>query len=876
MEFHGVDSAEAVKQLGSNENYGLSAKEAEKRLQKYGRNEIRQKKRRGILYKFFSQFKDFMIIILLISAFVSFMVSFIGGDKEYYDFIIILTIVFCNGIIGTVQEYKAEKAIDALKNITSPTAVVVRGGKKVTLDSRNVVVGDLVIVKAGDVTPADIRLIETVELSEEESSLTGESLPAEKEENELAAPNAPLAERKNMLFCGCGITSGHGKGIVTATGMDTQIGKVAAMLEAEDSPETPLQKKLNKAGKVLGIGVVGICIIIFVLGLFKSIPIIEMMMISISLAVAAIPEGLTAVVTIVLSLGVKRMAKKKAIVRKLPAVETLGGVSVICSDKTGTLTENRMTVVQVVSMNGALPENSEERKLILGLGSLCNNSEANQKGQLTGMPTEVAIAKAFEKEREEFQKQFPRLGEIPFTSLRKLMTTVHRSGDNYVVITKGAPDYLIRRCTHVMNKGNIQELTSYHKAKLEQLNKDMADKALRVLAVAKKETDSIDQSDEALERGLTFCGLIGIEDPPRKEVKKAVAMCKKAGITPVMITGDQAPTALAIAKRLGIFEDGSKSMSGPQLAAVSVEELARNIHQYRVFSRVSPEDKVKIVRAFQKNDIAIAMTGDGINDAPALKAADIGCAMGKNGTEVAKSAADMVLTDDNFATIVEAVKEGRGIYTNIRKTIHFLLSCNMGEILLVFVAFLMNLPIPLLATQILWVNLVTDSFPALALGAGKVEENIMDGKFEQGEKGIFTGEMCFSLFVEGGLIGAMALVAFIIGRTMFDLDPFNPVIGRTMCFAVLCLSQIVHSFNVSSDRSVFSSKRNKNPWLFRSAVLCTLLLVVVIVYPPLTVAFKTVTLGIGHWIVVALLSLCPLVISELEKFFFGIFSKRKK
>lgn len=876
MEFHCAEGGELVKQLGSDMSLGLTPREAEKRLGEKGRNEIRQKGQGGIIKKFFSQFKDFMIIILLLSAGVSLAVSFLSGDREHYDFIIILAIVLCNGIIGTVQEYKAEKAIEALKSITSPTATVIRGGKRLTVDSRDLVVGDIVLLRAGDVTPADIRLLDSVELSEEESSLTGESLPVEKNENEMPFKDAPLAERKNMLFCGCGITSGHGRGIVVATGMDTQIGRIAAMLDAESSPQTPLQKKLDKTGKVLGIGVMAICLIIFSLGLFKNIPVVDMMLIAISLAVAAIPEGLTAVVTIVLSMGVKRMAKKKAIVRKLPAVETLGGVSVICSDKTGTLTENRMTVVQVMSIDGALAENSEERKLILGLGSLCNNTETGSKGELVGLPTELAIAKAFESGREEFLKQFPRIGEIPFSSARKLMTTVHSSGDTYLVVTKGAPDYLLKRCTQLMHKGNVLNMSSYQRTRLEQLNKDMADKALRVLAVAKKETESIDCSDEELEHGLTFCGLIGIEDPPRKEAKKAVALCKKAGITPIMITGDQSATALAIAKRLGIYEDGSKYLSGGQLSSVSVDELAKNINNYRVFCRVSPEDKVKIVKAFQKNGRAVAMTGDGINDAPALKAADIGCAMGKNGTEVAKSAADMVLTDDNFATIVEAVREGRGIFMNIRKTVHFLLSCNMGEILLVFAAFLMNLPIPLLATQILWVNLVTDSFPALALGAGKAEENIMEGKFEQDSKGIFNKQMCFSLLVEGGLIGTLALLAFIIGRSFFDLDPALPLIGRSMCFAVLCLSQLVHSFNVSSDKSLFSKKRAKNPWLLRSALLCTLLLVVVLIFPPLMVAFGTTMLSAGQWIIVILLSLCPLVVSELEKSFFSIFSKEKK
>lgn len=876
MAFHSKDSETTVKELNSREDVGLKNSEAQKRLLKYGRNEIVEKKTNGIFSMFFSQFKDFMIIILLISAVISLSVSYFSGEGEYYDFVIILTIVVANGIIGTVQEFKAEKAIEALKEITAPTAKVLRDGKKRLIDSRDLVVGDVVIVSAGEVCAADLRLIESVELSAQESSLTGESLDVYKIASSVLPEDTPISERKNMLFSACAISSGHGKGIVVATGMDTQIGKIANLLQKEKSPDTPLQKKLNATGKMLGIVVMLICLIIFVMGIFKNIPVLDMLLISISLAVAAIPEGLTAVVTIVLSMGVKRMAKKKAIVRKLPAVETLGGVSVICSDKTGTLTENKMTVVEVASVSGSLNEKSEERKLMLGLGSLCNNFEKNNKGEIIGIPTETAIVKAFEKEIDEFKKQFPRFAEIPFTSERKIMTTVHKSGSSYLIITKGAPDYILNLCTHVLCKGNKIPMSDYYKNQILKINKTMAQKALRVLAVAKNECDILSDDDQNIENKLTFCGLIGIEDPPRKEAKTAVQKCKKAGITPIMITGDQVGTAIAIAKKIGIYDENSQYMTGKTLSLINDEELVKNIHKYRVFARVTPEDKVKIVKAFQANGELIAMTGDGINDAPALKTADIGCAMGKNGTEVAKSAADMVLTDDNFATIVEAVREGRGIFLNIRKTIHFLLSCNMGEILLIFLSFLMGLPVPLLATQILWVNLVTDSFPALALGAGKADDDIMNGEFKAGKTAILNLNICLSMLLEGAFIGIMSLIAFIIGRNFFDASLSEPTIGRTMCLAVLCFSQLVHSFNVSSTFSVFSRKRNKNKWLNLSAILCASMLVAVVVIPSLNIAFKTTALNLSQWLIVLALSLCPLIVAEIEKISLNLFSKSKK
>lgn len=875
MELHHVSWREAAERLDTDPERGLNRAEAQKRLARYGKNEIRESKRQNLLVRFLGQFKDFMVLILLASAGVSFAVSRIRGDSEYIDSVIILVIVVCNAVIGMVQELKADRAIDALKKLSSPHAQVLRGGRKQTVESWELVPGDVVVLKAGDLVPADIRLVKSVELRAEESALTGESVPSEKDANAVCPEDATLAERKNTVFASTGIASGAGVGIVTSTGMDTGMGQIAKMLENEKAPQTPLQQKLKQTGKVLGIGVVLICAVIFALGLIQKVEPLEMFMIAISLGVAAIPEGLTAVVTIVLAMGIKRMAQKRAIVRHMPAVETLGSTQVICSDKTGTLTQNKMTVVAFSGAYGDEPLDGMTSQFSLELATLCNNSE-DEGGKITGDPTETAFLRACRSSKTELEQAFPRTGEIPFTSARKMMTTAHRTKDGYRVISKGAPDVLIARCSQMLKGNSVVPLSGSMKAKILSDNARLAERALRVLAVAYKDVSSLPGDDRETESKLIFCGLIGMEDPPRQGVKAAVLECRRAGIIPVMITGDHAATALAIGKRIAIADDSSGVMTGAELDRLSEAELSKKIFDYRVFARVSPEHKVKIVKAFQRRGMVVAMTGDGVNDAPALKSADIGCAMGKNGTEVAKSAADMVLTDDNFSTIVSAVREGRGIYKNIRKTIHFLLSCNIGEILVVFVAFLLRVPTPLLAIQLLWVNLVTDSLPALALGADPIERDIMEEPPHRKNEGIFAGGMGFSVAVEGCLVGALALLAYTLGRVWFDTDPMQPVIGRTMGFAVLSLSQLVHSFNMRSEHSVLKLGLFSNKKLVAACAVCAVLMVSVVLFPPLTAIFRTTTLTAFQWLLVAVLSLFPLVAVEGEKLLFNRSPKEKK
>lgn len=864
MDFHQLSGTEVIKRLGTDMQRGLTAGEARRRLGEFGKNELRQEKKQGIVSRFINQFKDLMIIILLAAAGISMTLSMINGDREYIDSIIILVIVVCNAVIGVVQELRADNAIEALKKMSSPHAVVIRDGTKLRIDSCDVVPGDIVAIRTGDLVPADLRLLRSVGIKTEESALTGESLPVDKDENHISSEKEGIGEQAGMLFAGCGVASGSGIAVVTATAMDTAMGRIAKMLDQEEAPLTPLQVKLKQLSKMLGLGVVAICAVIFLLGMLQKVEPLEMFMIAISLAVAAIPEGMVAVVTIVLAIGIKRMAQKRAIVRHMPVVETLGSTQVICSDKTGTLTQNKMTVVKYMSATGQREISSNDAQFALELCSLCNNSEL-VSNRLLGDPTETALIRAWKGDRTQLEREYPRTGEIPFNSKRKRMTTAHRTAHGARIITKGAPDILLPLCSFYLSGTEILPMTAGVKSRLAAENEQLANGALRVLAVAYKDVQSPSSSDRENESSLVFCGMVAMEDPPRKGVKQAVSQCKNAGIIPVMITGDHAATAMAIARRLGIAQENSRVITGVQLDGMKGREQTEEIINCRVFARVSPEHKVVIVRAFQSQGMVVAMTGDGVNDAPALKSADIGCAMGKNGTEVAQSAADMILTDDDFSTIVAAVREGRGIYKNIRKTIHFLVSCNIGEILLIFVAFLLGIPTPLLAIQLLWVNLVTDSLPALALGADPISEDIMKEVPNKKSDGIFAKGMGASVLVEGCLIGALALLAYVIGRTQFDIDPLNPAIGRTMSFAVLSFSQLVHSFNMRSDHSVFQAGLLSNRQLLVSVLICGLLMAAVITLPVLTAVFKTTALNLLQWLIVALLSLIPLAVVELEK-----------
>ena len=871
MNWHSISAAEALAQLNVNQKQGLTGQSAAQRQKKYGKNKLAEKKPKSLFLRFLEQFSDFMVIVLLIAAAISFFTARISGDGDYIDSIIILLIVIINAITGVVQESKAEKAIAALKKLSAPHARVIRNSKPAEIASEDLVPGDILLLEAGDFVPADARLLEAVNLKAEESALTGESLSVEKNASARCPEAAPLGDRKNMVFSSSTITAGHGTCVVTSTGMETQVGRIAHMINQEDSPQTPLQQKLAQTGKYLGIGALIICLVIFLLGLMESVPPLEMFMISISLAVAAIPEGLPAVVTIVLAIGVRRLAANRAIIRKLPAVETLGSASVICSDKTGTLTQNRMTVTELCSPSGPAAFSSAEGQTMLSFAALCNNSTLSgglDRPSAAGEPTEVALVLAAAnsgKRKNLLELSFPRVREIPFDSGRKLMTTVHSlGGGRYRIITKGAPDVLLRRCEAYAVGLGASPLTAAKRAQIEGYNEDMAGRALRVLGVAYRDVERLPKNADEIETRLVFCGLLGMIDPPRPQAKAAVRECQQAGILPVMITGDHIVTARAIAKELGILRSKDRSLTGAQLDAMSQKELSRHIFEYTVFARVSPEHKVRIVKAFQSRGAVVAMTGDGINDAPALKAADIGCAMGVSGTDVAKGAADMILTDDNFSTIVAAVRQGRGIFENIKKTVHFLLSCNIGEIITVLAAFLMRLPTPLLAIQLLWVNLVTDSLPALALGMEPVDEDIMKKPPTDAKKSLFAGGMTYSIAIEGCFIGMISLLAFTIGRVFFD-GAGAPAAGRTMAFAVLSCSQLIHAFNVRSEKSLFEIGIFGNLKMLYSFLVCLALQVSVISIPALSAVFKTVPLNMVQWLVVAGLALSPLFIVEIEK-----------
>ena len=864
-----LSTKEVEKQMQTNIEFGLNEKQVEDKQNKFGLNKLEEKKRESIVIKFIKQFNDFMIIILIIASIISAVVARLEGSNDYFDSIIIIAIVVFNAIMGLVQEAKAEKSLEALKKMTAPTCRVKRNGKISTIKSEQIVPGDIVLLEAGNYVPADCRLISSSNLKIEESSLTGETVPVLKEANSILKEKTALGDMVNMAFSTTIVVNGHGEAIVTDIGMNTKVGKIAKMIITNEAPETPIQKKLEEVGKSLGIACLGICLLIFVIGLLKKIEPIEMFMTSVGLAVAAIPEGLPAIVTIMLSIGVTKMARKNSIIRKLPAVETLGSSSVICSDKTGTLTQNKMQVTKIANINGETND-KEYIKWLMGMATMCTDveiSKENGKMELTGEPTEKAIvSKALDegKNKNELYNVMKRVKDIPFDSSRKMMTTIHKMPNGYRVITKGAPDVLLKRCNKVYDNGNVTTL-DYSKTKLiENQNNKMADEALRVLAIAYLDIPNLPSriDTETVEKDLIFIGLIGMIDPPREGVKEAVATCKKAGIKTVMITGDHIITAKAIAKDLGILRGSDLAITGKELDKIPQAVLQRNIMNYSVFARVTPEHKVRIVKAYQSTGAVVAMTGDGVNDAPALKNADIGIAMGKNGTDVAKNAADMVLTDDNFVTIVEAVKQGRNIFDNIKKAVHFLIATNIGEIVTIFLGLVLGLKSPLLAIQLLWINLVTDSLPAIALGLEKPEADIMDKKPRDSKKGIFADGLWQRIITEGTMLGILTLVAFSVGNYLYDIE-----VGRTMAFVSLGLLELVHSFNIKSEESIFKVGLFENKYLMGAFILGVILQIVVVVIPSVAEVFKLVPLTQVQWMYTFGISILPLVIMEIQKAF---------
>ncbi|MDD6174954.1 MAG: calcium-translocating P-type ATPase, PMCA-type [Firmicutes bacterium] len=872
MQWHSLSAPEVLRRQGVRAEKGLSPEEAQRRLSQYGDNRLTPPGHKGIIRKFLEQFSDFMVIILLIAAGISFAVSRMEENGDFVDPIIILLIVILNAVIGVVQESKAEHAIEALQKLSAPESRVRRGGKILRIPSEKIVPGDILLLESGDLIPADARLISAVGLKIEESALTGESFPVEKEAQRVFPEKEPVAEQKNMVFASGAVSAGRGTAVVVETGMQTQMGKIASLLIHEETPPTPLQQRLAKTGKLLGIAAVVICMLIFVMGLLQKAAPLDMFMISVSLAVAAIPEGLPAVVTIVLALGVRRMAQNRAIIRRLPAVETLGSATVICSDKTGTLTQNRMAVQELSAVDTSVSFQSTPGQQLLSMAMLCNNAELNQTAegwQADGDPTEAALAIAAAQQGiqpEDLRKRYPRVAEFPFDAVRKRMTTVHRlSPGEFRIIVKGAPELLLSCCDSYCTENGTAVLNDRAKELALQRNLELSGRALRVIGVAYKNTAAMPSTEGTAEAHLVFVGFCGLIDPPRPEARAAVSTCRSAGIRPVMITGDHAVTAAAIAARLGILQRNNTVISGSELDNMTQRELENKVRSCSVFARVSPEHKVRIVRALQQNGNVVAMTGDGVNDAPALKAADIGCAMGKTGTDVAKNASDMILTDDNFATIVSAVSEGRGIYSNIRKAVHFLLSCNIGEIMTVFAAFLMRLPSPLLAIQLLWVNLVTDSLPALALGVEPKDRDVMNRRPLPAGQSLFAGGLWKRILLEGGLIGSLSLLAFVLGRTFYDTAGAAPAVGRTMTFAVLSISQLVHAFSMRSEESLFTIGVFSNRKMVAAFFVCMLMQVTVITIPPLAAIFKTVPLSAFQWLLVSLLSSVPLAAVELEK-----------
>ena len=890
MEWYQKGNDDLIQELNTNINSGISQDEANQRLEKYGPNELKEEAKQSFLSKLLAQFKDVLVLILIAAALIS---AFVG---EPVDAIVIIAIVIVNAILGLYQEGKAEKSLEALKKMSAPNAKVIRDGNQTVVPSSAVVPGDIVVLETGDIIPADLRLVEASNLKVEEASLTGESVPVEKNANIKFDEEVSLGDRVNMAFSSTIVSYGRGKGVVIGTGHDTEIGKIATMIQTFDTEETPLQKKLNQLGKILGIIVLVVCALVFGLGALQGRDILEMFMTAISLAVAAIPEGLTAIVTIVLALGMNRMVERHAIVKKLLSVETLGTTTYICSDKTGTLTQNEMTVVKAFTDNKVFevsgigyepvgifthegneisePRQSVNIDTLLSIGVLCSDAELTKEDnqyRVLGDPTEGALVTIGGKAgivQEAINKKYPRIEELPFDSDRKLMTTFHENfiPNKIVSFTKGAPDILISKSSSIYIDGEIVPFTEELKQKVLDINSQFAREALRVLSMAFRQYDTLPSeiTSEAIENDMVFVGLMGMIDPPREEAKEAIEKCKHAGIHTVMITGDYKDTAFAIAKQLGMAEDEDQAMMGQELDKLSSEELQEVVKHKRVYARVSPEHKVRIVEALKKNGEITAMTGDGVNDALALKKADIGISMGITGTDVAKNTAEVILTDDNFASIVAAVEEGRIIYSNIKKFVFFLLSCNIGEVLVIFLSILFNWDVPLLPIQLLWLNLVTDSFPALALGMEKGDPEIMDVAPRNPNEPILDKDMIKALIVQSTAIGIGTLGAYYWGMSVYGTE--NLYYARTITFATLITAELLRAFSSRSlTHSVLKIGVFSNKTMNKATLFAFFLLLVVIYVPALEPIFDTFALGISDWLGIAAFSIIPLVFGEVYK-----------
>ncbi|EOH94042.1 calcium-translocating P-type ATPase, PMCA-type [Enterococcus haemoperoxidus ATCC BAA-382] len=861
-----------IKEVNTNKEQGLTEQEVKKRLAEHGANTFQEAKKDSIVKKFLHSLSDFTTIILLVAAAISFYTAIATDHGDYFEGILIIAIVVINAVLAIVQEGNAEKSLAALQDMNKQSSSVLRDGKVETIDAENVVVGDILVLESGSMITADARLIQASQLRVEESALTGESEPVEKDSEYIGEDDSSIGDQINMVFKGCTVSNGRGRAIVTATGMQTEMGKIAGLLNDDVTQQTPLQKRLNQLGKRISLIALGAAALVFIIGELQGEPMLEMFMTAVSLAVAAVPETLMVIVTLTLAYGVQKMAKKHAIIRRLPAVETLGTANVICSDKTGTLTQNKMRVRRVWSRGDEVTDTedamTDEAMEVLKMASLCTDVIVDKDGDdlvIQGNPTEAAIVRAVEENyhtKAELEEKYPRIGEIPFDSERKMMTTVHKMGKKYISVTKGAFDVLLTR----FRFGDVEQAAV--------VNDRFGKRALRVIAVgyAIYDEEPTEITSEALEKNLRLLGLIGMIDPPRPESKGAIARAKKAGIKTVMITGDHVVTAGAIAKELGILTDKSEALTGSELQKMSDEELDSRVKSLSVYARVTPEDKIRIVKSWQRTGAVVAMTGDGVNDAPALKASDVGCAMGITGTDVAQGAADMILTDDNFATIVDAVAQGRAVYRNIRKAVNFLLSCNISEIFIVLIAMLLGWGAPFTAVQLLFVNVVADGLPGFALGKEPAEKGIMDEAPIPRDEGIFARGLWQKIGINAFVFTVITLFGFYLGANVDSVSYFfeaSHEIGQTVAFLILAYSSILHVFNVRSTESIFRVKLSTNKSLFEMAVLAVIITTVIALLPFTQELFGLVPIGINHWLLVMGLSIIPIFVNEMIKFHYS-------